>query len=251
MRHDRANTVDAFPGIFGFAVPDAPVQPLDFRDDHRLCRHSRRMISRQRAGDLLEVLKPHTDVEPVKNWQFSDVGVGETAPETRTTRGERGHRRVLGAPNRVEFAADQPFDRCIGLRDGPGCLLRKLDIRNPSSALQCHSPAGGCPMTSPLDENVGDKIFENYVELGGKIARDRFDTLLAVFFDLTRAACTGHEKVAYPIEIEAAWRNVSPRVVAFELWERFMENIDHKRDDATRVFQAVNAYAPYSSDVAT
>jgi hypothetical protein len=36
-------------------------------------------------------------------------------------------------------------------------------------------------MTSPLDENVGDKIFENYVELGGKIARDRFDTLLAVF----------------------------------------------------------------------
>jgi hypothetical protein len=106
-------------------------------------------------------------------------------------------------------------------------------------------------MTSPLDDNVADKIYENYVGLGGNIARDRFDTLLAVFFDLTRAACSGNELVAYPIEIEAAWRNVSPRVVAFELWERFMANVDHKRDDATRVFQAVNAYAPYRSDVAT
>jgi hypothetical protein len=106
-------------------------------------------------------------------------------------------------------------------------------------------------MTAPLDDNVADKIFENYVGLGGKIARDRFDTLLAVFFDLTRAACMSNERVAYPIEIEAAWRNVSPRIVAFELWERFMTSLDHTRDDATRIFQAVSAYAPYSSDVAT
>jgi len=41
-------------------------------------------------------------------------------------------------------------------------------------------------MTAPLDDNVADKIFENYVGLGGKIARHRFDTLLAVFFDLTK-----------------------------------------------------------------
>jgi hypothetical protein len=57
-------------------------------------------------------------------------------------------------------------------------------------------------------------------------------------------------EIAYPIEIEAAWRNVSPRIVAFELWERFMTSVDQTRDDATRIFQAVNAYAPYSSDVA-
>jgi hypothetical protein len=103
-------------------------------------------------------------------------------------------------------------------------------------------------MTSPLEDNVADQIYENYVGLRGKIARNRFDTLLAVFFDLTRAACGGTERVAYSIEIEAGWRNVSPHIVAFELWERFMINVDHTRDDATRVFQAVNAYAPYSSD---
>jgi hypothetical protein len=58
------------------------VQPLDFRDNHRLCRHPRRMISRQGTGDLLEVLKPHSDMEPVKHWQFGDAGVGENAPES-------------------------------------------------------------------------------------------------------------------------------------------------------------------------
>jgi hypothetical protein len=58
MRHDRANAVDAFPSILGFAIPDAPVQPLDLGDNQRLCRYPRRMISRQGAGDLLEVLKP-------------------------------------------------------------------------------------------------------------------------------------------------------------------------------------------------
>jgi hypothetical protein len=104
-------------------------------------------------------------------------------------------------------------------------------------------------MTSPLDDNVADKIFEIYVGLGGKIARGGFDTLLAVFFDLTRATCTGREQVAYPIKIEAAKRKVSPRIVAFELWERFMVNVEYARDDATRIFQAVNAYAPYSSVV--
>src|SRR5882757_2782974 len=38
MMHDRADTTDAFPGIGGFAVPNAPVQPLNLRDDHSL-RH--------------------------------------------------------------------------------------------------------------------------------------------------------------------------------------------------------------------
>jgi hypothetical protein len=65
---------------------------------------------------------------------FSDVGVGENAPETRTTVGERGQHRVPGAPNRVEFAADQPFDSCIGFRDGAEDLPLtglRCDIANP------------------------------------------------------------------------------------------------------------------------
>ena len=38
MMHDRANTIDADPGIFGVAVPNAPVQSLDLRDDRSLRR---------------------------------------------------------------------------------------------------------------------------------------------------------------------------------------------------------------------
>jgi hypothetical protein len=41
------------------------------------------MISRQGAGDLLEVLKPRTDVEPVKNRRRGDAGIGENATTGR------------------------------------------------------------------------------------------------------------------------------------------------------------------------
>ena len=73
MMHDRADTIDADLSILGFAIPQPPVQPFDLLDDHRLRRHPRRMISRQGAGDLLEVLKPHTDMEPVKNRGLSEI----------------------------------------------------------------------------------------------------------------------------------------------------------------------------------
>ena len=56
MMHDRADTIDAGSGILGFAIPQPPVQPLDLGDDHRLRRHPCRIIGRQAAGDLLEVL---------------------------------------------------------------------------------------------------------------------------------------------------------------------------------------------------
>jgi len=36
MMHDRADTTDAFPGIAGFAIPNAPVQSLNLSDDHCL-----------------------------------------------------------------------------------------------------------------------------------------------------------------------------------------------------------------------
>ena len=37
--HDLADPIDAALGILGLAVPDAPVQPLDLRDDHGLRLH--------------------------------------------------------------------------------------------------------------------------------------------------------------------------------------------------------------------
>jgi hypothetical protein len=92
------------------------------------------VIGRQGAGDLLEVLKPHTDVEPVKNRRRDDAGIGENTPERWTTVGEGGHRRVHGAPNGVEFAADQRFDSRIGFRDGAENLSStslRFDIADP------------------------------------------------------------------------------------------------------------------------
>src|SRR5271168_543243 len=62
MMHDRADTNDAFPRIFRFAIPDPPTLSLDFGDDHSLRRHSREIAGRQRAGDLLEMFKPHSNL---------------------------------------------------------------------------------------------------------------------------------------------------------------------------------------------
>jgi hypothetical protein len=58
------------------------VQPLHLLDDH----HPRRIIGRQAAGCLLEVLKPHADVEPVENRQLGDAGISENAPQSGDTR---------------------------------------------------------------------------------------------------------------------------------------------------------------------
>jgi hypothetical protein len=57
------NAIDADPRVDGFAVPQPPVQALDFRDDHSLRRHPRRIVARQIIGDLLQVLKSHADLD--------------------------------------------------------------------------------------------------------------------------------------------------------------------------------------------
>jgi hypothetical protein len=63
VMHDRSDTRDALPRIFCFAIPDSPVQSLDFRDDHGLSRHLLRITGRQGASDLLKMFKPHSDME--------------------------------------------------------------------------------------------------------------------------------------------------------------------------------------------
>src|SRR5689334_1089632 len=42
--HDRADPVDADPGILGLAVPQPPAQGLSFLDDHRLRRRTFRVV---------------------------------------------------------------------------------------------------------------------------------------------------------------------------------------------------------------
>jgi hypothetical protein len=86
MMQHRADTIDADLSILGFAIPQPLAQPFDFLDDDHLCRHPCRMISRQGAGDWFEVLKPHTDVEPVKNRRSRDVGIGDACVAAQSNR---------------------------------------------------------------------------------------------------------------------------------------------------------------------
>jgi hypothetical protein len=67
---------------------------------------------------LLQVLKSHSDVEPVEKRRPGDAGVGKNAPKSGTTVGEGGQRRVLGAPDSVEAPVDQHFDIRCGFGDG-------------------------------------------------------------------------------------------------------------------------------------
>src|SRR4051812_38065822 len=87
--HDLADPLDRDLGVFGLAVPDPPVQTLNLSNDHRLRLHPTRLVGRQHFGRLLRVLKPHSDVEPVKDRQARDTGIGQNGPQTRATIGER------------------------------------------------------------------------------------------------------------------------------------------------------------------
>ena len=118
MMHHCADTTDADLSILGFAIPQPPVQALDLRDNHRLRRHPCRVIRRQTAGCLLQVLQPHGDVEPVEHRRLGDTGISQNAPQAGAPVGERGQHRVLGSPDGVEAAADQHFDVRIGFGDG-------------------------------------------------------------------------------------------------------------------------------------
>src|SRR4051795_6866316 len=82
------------------------------------CRCALWVVGRQAAGDLRQVLQTHGDVEPVKNREATDAGLEEDASQPGAAVGERGQRRILCPPNRVEVAADQRREIRVGLRDG-------------------------------------------------------------------------------------------------------------------------------------
>ena len=134
MMHDRADTNDAFPCIFRLAIPDAPMQSLDFGDDHRLRRYSRRIAGRQRAGDFLKMFKPHSDMKPVENWRFGDSSIVENASKSKTSIGEGRQFGAFQSADGVEAPADQYLDVRIGFRDRTEnlpCTGFRFDIANP------------------------------------------------------------------------------------------------------------------------
>src|SRR5277367_240350 len=116
--HDLADPLHAALIVPRLAVPNAPAQALDLLDDHRLCRDPCRIVGRQGAGDLLQVLQPHGDMKPVKDRQLADAGIGENAPKPGTTVGAGCQRRVLGPAGGVEGPADQHRD--VRIRSGDG-----------------------------------------------------------------------------------------------------------------------------------
>src|SRR5208283_2996119 len=54
--HALTNTIDAFPRVLRFPIPDPPVQSLNLRDDHGLRRRACRITCLQPVRDLFEVL---------------------------------------------------------------------------------------------------------------------------------------------------------------------------------------------------
>jgi hypothetical protein len=125
-------------------MPQPPVQSLDLCHDYRLRRHPRRTVSRQSVGDLLQVLEPHGDMEPVEHRRPGDVGIGENAPEPRTTVAEGGQCRALGSPDGIQAPADQSFEVRISFGDRgenlPSTSLR-FNIANPHLQVAFAVPA--------------------------------------------------------------------------------------------------------------
>ena len=132
--HEPCGYERCFPCIFCDAIPDSPVQSLDFRDDHGLSRHLLRIAGRQGASDLLKMLKSHSDKKPIENRRFSDAGIGESAPKSGTTIGAGRQFGVFRSADAVEVPADQHPDVRVGFGDGaedmPATELR-FDIANP------------------------------------------------------------------------------------------------------------------------
>lgn len=99
-----------------------------------LRRYSRRIAGRQRAGDLLKMFKPHSDMKPVENWRFGDSGIGENASKSRTSIGEGRQFGAFRSADGVEAPADQYLDVRIGFRDGTenlSCTEFRFDVANP------------------------------------------------------------------------------------------------------------------------
>ena len=99
-----------------------------------LRRHPRRIIGRQGAGDLLQMLEPHANVKPVEDRRFGDAGIGQNASKARTPIGEGRQFGAFRSADSVEGPADQHFDVRVRSGDGAENLAAtrlRFDIANP------------------------------------------------------------------------------------------------------------------------
>ena len=126
-----ADALEGDLGILGLAVPDPPVQAVDFRDDHRPGVLPLRGVDRQGAGRLFGMLQPHGDVEPVETRRLGDAGIDQDRAQPGTAVGERRQLGIGGLADILKATPDQRFDRRIGLCDRGENLpaaVRRLDI---------------------------------------------------------------------------------------------------------------------------
>ena len=110
------------------------MQSLDFRDDHSLGRHTRRIAGRQRAGDLSEMLKSHSDMKPVEDRRLGDARIDENAPKPWTTIGEGRQFGAFNSADGVEAPAYQHLYVSVGFRDSAENLSTaglRFDVANP------------------------------------------------------------------------------------------------------------------------
>ena len=114
-RHDGADALDCDLGILGPAVPDPPVQAVDFRDDYSLCFDLLQSLGRQGAGCLPGMLQPHGDVEPVEIRRLGDAGIDQDRAQPGTAVGERRQLGISRLADIGKAASDQRLDRGVGL----------------------------------------------------------------------------------------------------------------------------------------
>src|ERR1700752_2461832 len=116
--HDLADAIERLLGLFGLAVPDAPVQPLDLCDDRDLGLLASRFVGEQSACRQFRVLQPHGDVEPGCDRLRGDAGVGKNRPQSGTPVGERSHLCGSGSADCLKAAVS--LNRNVGAGPGDG-----------------------------------------------------------------------------------------------------------------------------------
>jgi len=104
--HDLADPLDAALGILRLAVPNAPVQTVDFGDDHGLRRHPVKVVGRSIRRRQLRVLQTHCDMEPVQHCWLRYARIGQNRPQSRTTVGKCRHLGDVGPAHGFKGSLD-------------------------------------------------------------------------------------------------------------------------------------------------
>ena len=130
-RHDLADALESYLRILGLAVPDPPVQAVDFRDDHRPGVLLLWGVDRQGAGCLFGMVQPHGDVKPIERRRRFDAGIDQPGAQPGTAVGEGRQVSLVGVADGGEATLYQRFNSGVGPGNGGENLpgpVRCLDI---------------------------------------------------------------------------------------------------------------------------